>query len=149
MKMAITEMERNAVDKFSTIIVYYASPQSSLVTTEGDPSLFVSFILENPTFVSMIVIDENHLVLNKFGRLFRKEFQMLKTAVFQHQIQRGVPMLSLTVTCTTSILTPSYKNLIGVKCNPHIHWPYGLLKDKILRRMDPRFRKPNGGEGIG
>ena len=99
MNLAITLMERH-INTFSTII--YASPQS-LITTEGGPSLFLSFLLKNPTFVSMIVIDEIHL-LNEFGRSFRKEFQMLKTALFQ-KIQKGVPMLSLTATCTTSILT--------------------------------------------
>ena len=129
MKLAITEIERN-INTFSTIV--YASPQS-LITTEGGPSLFLSFILQNPTFVSMIVIDEIHL-LNEFGRSFRKEFQMLKTALFQ-KIQKGVPMLSLTATCTTSILT-SYENLIGVKCN-HIHWPspINMVNRKVRIKM--------------
>ena len=45
MKLAITLIERH-INTFSTII--YASPQS-LITTEVGPSLFLSFLLQNPT----------------------------------------------------------------------------------------------------
>ena len=89
--VAITEMERK-INTFSTFV--YASPQS-LVTTEGSPSpLFLSFILENPQFLSMIVIDESHL-LNEFGR-FQKVFQMLKTGLFQ-KLQTRVPKCFLSL----------------------------------------------------
>ena len=59
---------------------------------------------------------------------------MLKTGLFQ-KVQKGVPILSLTATCTTSILK-SYENLIGVKCN-HIHWPWpvNMMNKKARIKM--------------
>ena len=58
MKLTITEMERS-INIFSTISC--ASLQS-FVTEEGSSSLSLSFILQNPTFASMIVIDEIYLM---------------------------------------------------------------------------------------
>ena len=102
-------------------IIVYASPQS-LVTKDTGPSVFLQFLLGNPHLLSMIVIDKIHL-LTDFGRSFRTEFQMLKDKLFQ-KVKETKPMLFLTVTCTTSIIT-SFENLIGVTCN-NIRWPSPL-----------------------
>ena len=63
---------------------------------------------------------EQHHLLTDFGRSFRREFQMLKEELFQ-KVKATKPMIFLTVTCTTSILT-SFENMIGVTCNNSIHW---------------------------
>ena len=115
LKLAIKSCQSTA-QSFSIIV--YASPQS-LATKDTGPSAFLEFLLGNPHLLSMIVIDEIHL-LTDFGRSFRSEFQMLKDELFQ-KVKDMKPMLFLTATCTTSILT-SFENLIGVKCN-NIHWP--------------------------
>ena len=60
----------------SSSILVYTSPQS-LVTKATGRSAFLKFLLNNNHLLSMIVIDEIHL-LNDFGRLFRPEINMLK-----------------------------------------------------------------------
>ena len=105
LKLAIKSCQSTA-QSFSIIV--YASPQS-LATKDTGPSAFLEFLLGNPHLLSMIVIDEIHL-LTDFGRSFRSEFQMLKDELFQ-KVKDMKPMLFLTATCTMSILT-SFKNLI-------------------------------------
>ena len=73
-------------------IIVYVSPQY-LVTKETGLSAFLKFLLGHPHLLSMIVIDEIHL-LTDFGRSFRREFQMLKDELFQ-KVEDTKPMLFL------------------------------------------------------
>ena len=81
----------------SSSILVYASPQS-LVTKATGRSVFLELILENKHLLSMIVIDEIHL-LTDFGRSFRAEINMLKEELFR-KVKETTPMLFLTATCT-------------------------------------------------
>ena len=65
----------------SSLILVYASPQS-LVTKATGRSAFLEFLLCNHHLLSMIVIDEIHL-LNDFGRSFRAYINMLKDKLFE------------------------------------------------------------------
>ena len=105
----------------SSSILVYASPQS-LVTKATGRSAFLELILAKKHLLSMIVIDEIHL-LTDFGRSFRVEINMLKEELFQ-KVKETTQMLFLTATCTKSVRS-SFENLIGVKCNS-IHWPSNL-----------------------
>ena len=69
----------------SSSIIVYASPQS-LVTKDTRRSPFLEFVLGNHNLLSMIVIDEIHL-LTDFGRSFRTEFNMLKDELFQTTVK--------------------------------------------------------------
>ena len=105
----------------SSSILVYASPQS-LVTKATSRSTFLELILENKHLLSMIVIDEIHL-LTDFGRSFRAEINMLKEELFS-KVKETKPMLFLTVTCMILVWS-SFENFIGVKCNS-LHWPSPL-----------------------
>ena len=89
----------------------------------GRSSAFLKFfLLDNHHVLSMIVIDEIHL-LNDFGRSFRAEINMLKDELFD-KVKETKLMLFFTTTCT-NLVWSSFKNLIGVKCNS-LHWPSPL-----------------------
>ena len=105
----------------SSSILVYASPQS-LMTKATGRSAFLNFLLDNKHLLSMIVIDEIHL-LTDFGRSFRVEINMLKEELFS-KVKDTKPMLFLTVMCTKSVRS-SFENLIGVKCNS-LRWPSPL-----------------------
>ena len=114
-----------ATDPSSSILAY-TSPQS-LVTKDTSHS---AFLLDNHHLLSMIVIDEIHL-LTDFGRLFRAEINMLKDELL-NKVKETKPMLSLTATCT-KLAWSSLENLvIGVTCNS-LHWPspLGMMNRKV------------------
>ena len=103
----------------SSSILVYASPQS-LVTKATGRSVCLEFLLVNHHLLSMIVIDEIHL-LTDFGRSFRADINMLKEELF-NKVKETTPFL--TATCTKSVRS-SFEDLIGVKCNS-LHWPSPL-----------------------
>ena len=113
----------------SSSILVYASPQS-LVTKATGRSVCLEFLLVNHHLLSMIVIDEIHL-LTDFGRSFRADINMLKDELF-NKVKETTPMVFLTATCTKSVRS-SFEDLIGVKCNS-VHWPSPLeMKNRKVR----------------
>ena len=107
----------------SSSILVYASPQS-LVTKATGHCAFLEFLLGNHHLLSMIVIDEIHL-LNDFGRSFRADINMLKDKLFQ-KVKETKPMLFVTTAMCLKSVWCSFENLIGVKCNS-LHWPCSPL----------------------
>ena len=106
----ILSLIKNADD--TTCVIIFSSPQS---ITAKYPHL----VNELKSLIRFVVVDELHL-FTSFGRSFRSEFNHLNQKLFA-KLNKLVPMLFLTATCTEDILA-SFETMIGVKIT-HMDWP--------------------------
>ena len=80
-------------------VIFFASPQAIMDRYNS----LVKYLIKRNLIRLMIVVDKIHLV-SHFGNSFREEFLLLKDKLLK-KINPSIPMLFLTATCTTLIVT--------------------------------------------
>ncbi len=98
----------------SASIIIFTSPQAF----QNYYYPFLQFLIQRD-MLRLVVVDEIHLVTH-FGSSFRKEFDELKSKLF-NAIKSPLPMLFLTATCSTYIAS-TLQSMFGIQFNA-VHWP--------------------------
>ena len=111
----------------SKSIMIFTSPQAF----QNYFHSFLSFMI-NRDMVRLVVVDKIHLV-SHFGSSIRKEFAGLKSKLFK-AIKSPIPMLFLTATCSTHIVS-TLQLMFDIQFNA-VHWPAAAdMKHRSVKVM--------------